>query len=226
LKRRGFKNVKDLSGLEEGDIDFKVKPVHRTRLLWVATTQKMFLQEDGEKLPDVEKVKVDAAEDPVPERATPRPKRPPGKKPPPGKKAPPGNCFLKVPQTHHRMFQALNTTSHDFTFTCFPFFPFCLCLREFVCVCVCSFFNACGDDAGKKPPPAKKPPPKAAAAAASGGGGAEAAPEAAVAEPVEDEDEEPDFLGERKGKGTDEGLVCGILVLLLLPLLRLFSLCS
>jgi hypothetical protein len=96
LKRRGFKNVKDLSGLEEGDIDFKVKPVHRTRLLWVATTQKMFLQEDGEKLPEVEKVKVDAAEDPVPERATPRPKRPPGKKPPPGKKAPPGNCFFKM----------------------------------------------------------------------------------------------------------------------------------
>mmetsp|Transcript_27133 Transcript_27133/g.46155 ORF Transcript_27133/g.46155 Transcript_27133/m.46155 type:complete len:554 (-) Transcript_27133:712-2373(-) len=90
LKRRGFKNVKDLSGLEEADIDFKVKPVHRTRLLWVATTQKMFLQEDGEKLPDVAKVKVDAADDPVPERETPRPKRPPGKKPPPGKKAPPG----------------------------------------------------------------------------------------------------------------------------------------
>jgi predicted DNA-binding antitoxin AbrB/MazE fold protein len=58
LKRRGFKNVKDLSKLEEADIDFKVKPVHKTRLLWLATTQKMFLTEDGETLPDVEKQKV------------------------------------------------------------------------------------------------------------------------------------------------------------------------
>jgi len=58
LSRRGFKNVKDLSKLEEGDMDFKCKPVHRTRLLWVATTQKLFLTEDGEKLPEVEKIKV------------------------------------------------------------------------------------------------------------------------------------------------------------------------
>jgi hypothetical protein len=58
LARRGFKNVKDLSKLEEADMDFKCKPVHRTRLLWVATTQKLFLTEDGEKLPEVEKIKV------------------------------------------------------------------------------------------------------------------------------------------------------------------------
>jgi len=88
LKRRGFKNVKDLSKLEEADIDFKVKPVHKTRLLWVATTQKLFIQEDGGDLPDVSKVKVDPKDDPVAESAA--PKRPPGKKPPPGKKAPPG----------------------------------------------------------------------------------------------------------------------------------------
>ena len=92
LERRGFKNVKDLSKLEEADIDFKVKPVHKTRLLWVATTQKMFLTEDGETGPEVAKVKVDPKDDPEPESAR-RKKPPPGKKgakkPPPGKKAPP-----------------------------------------------------------------------------------------------------------------------------------------
>jgi len=93
LKRRGFKNVKDLAKLEEGDIDFKVKPVHKTRLMWVATTQKLFLQEDGEALPEVTKVKVDPAEDPQPKKPPPKkkpPKKaPPGKKPPPKKAAPP-----------------------------------------------------------------------------------------------------------------------------------------
>jgi outer membrane biosynthesis protein TonB len=92
LQRRGFKNISDLSKLEEADIDFKVKPVHKTRLLWVATTQKMFLEEDGKALPDVDKVKADPKDDPVPERKTPMAKRPP-----PKKKAPPGKGKKAAP---------------------------------------------------------------------------------------------------------------------------------
>uniref|UniRef100_A0A7S2RRG8 PDZ domain-containing protein n=1 Tax=Rhizochromulina marina TaxID=1034831 RepID=A0A7S2RRG8_9STRA len=103
LKRRGFNTVNDLANLQEGDIDFKIKPVHRSRLLWVAGTQKGFMEEDGKEVPKTEKVKPttpDPEDKPKPKpvrktaagaarRPGPGQRKPaPGKKPPPGAKRP------------------------------------------------------------------------------------------------------------------------------------------
>lgn len=80
LKRRGFKTINDLANLNEDDIDFKVKPVHKTRLLFVASSQRTFMEEDGKSVPETKKVKP-ADPDPEDEPKKTGPKRSAGRKP-------------------------------------------------------------------------------------------------------------------------------------------------
>mmetsp|Transcript_12330 Transcript_12330/g.15863 ORF Transcript_12330/g.15863 Transcript_12330/m.15863 type:complete len:112 (-) Transcript_12330:318-653(-) len=45
LMDKGFERVLDLSKLKEKDIDFEIKKKHKTRLLWLAKTEKIILKE-------------------------------------------------------------------------------------------------------------------------------------------------------------------------------------
>ena len=46
-------------------MDFDIKLVHKTRILWIAETQKSFLEAEGSAVPAVEKVKPTTPDEPM-----------------------------------------------------------------------------------------------------------------------------------------------------------------
>ena len=67
LQRRGFKECADLAALVEDDMDtMKIKPVHKTRLLWICNAIKLNLESDGGAAPKVKKIKPKTADPELP----------------------------------------------------------------------------------------------------------------------------------------------------------------